>query len=389
MNEFSTPQSPIIEIFPCLTGDDVINNGAQHLLTELRLLISAPAVIYQKLYVPVLYRFAEFCQAMPLNQNSAPYSLLLRQLTQSIAALKVRRGLLLPPNESAETIAKEEAQWTFAVFTAALLYPLPALLSNKQVNLYQKKQNGNHHPWNPLEGSFYSRAAYYSIEWISPPQISWVAFMEVLIPQLMAPPALHWLKQNTRLFNRWWQAITVEQSGNTLSSIVEKAIQLLNSVPDDTTSATLPIDTVRPQNNLAIEQATSDVCTENSENSTNSQDNDIKITLELLFKFLDELIPNSQSLDWLRVAEGLLINKNTLYRFLKQYRESETLEHFINVIKSALYTHDNRYEFRYRHIVYENRRRVDGIILKEEVLPEHWKNQARTTDFKLVTMRKE
>src|SRR5205807_10243795 len=95
----------------------------QSYLLELKTLVSCPQDIYQRIYLSATYRLAEFCQAMPVSEaeSSKPYSLIERQLRLVLAVLKLRRGNLLPKNAGTETIAAEEAQWTYALFTAALL----------------------------------------------------------------------------------------------------------------------------------------------------------------------------------------------------------------------------------------------------------------------------
>ena len=106
---------------PCLSGDDVIHNAGKELISQIRQLISAPSKIYDDLYVPTLYRFAEFCQAMPWDKESVPYSLLTHQLSLVIAALQLRRGLLLPMNAGAEAMAEQEPQWTCDFFSHVVI----------------------------------------------------------------------------------------------------------------------------------------------------------------------------------------------------------------------------------------------------------------------------
>src|SRR5579871_5093084 len=108
----------------CLSGQKVIElTHIKHYVNEIRNLVSASHEVYDALYLATLYRLAEFCQAMPFShmQFNVPYGMLKRQLTLTIAVLKIRRGKLLPKNAGTETISAEDAAWTYALFSSSLL----------------------------------------------------------------------------------------------------------------------------------------------------------------------------------------------------------------------------------------------------------------------------
>lgn len=86
-------------------------NSLQAYLTEIKNLVSCPAKIYSQLYLFTLSQF------LTLD----PHYRLKERLKLTIAVLKLRQGILLPKNAGAETIAAEEAQWTYALFSASLL----------------------------------------------------------------------------------------------------------------------------------------------------------------------------------------------------------------------------------------------------------------------------
>lgn len=87
------------------------HKGLQNFLKEIQNLVSCPANIYKQLYLATLSHFIIQCPAHQINQR----------LTLSIFTLRLRRGILLPKNAGAEAIAAEEAQWTYALFSGALL----------------------------------------------------------------------------------------------------------------------------------------------------------------------------------------------------------------------------------------------------------------------------
>jgi hypothetical protein len=96
-------------------------SNLQKYLTEAQSLVSCPDKIYKQLYLSTLSHFITQCPANELKPR----------LKLSIAALKLRRGLLLPKNAGAEAIAAEEAQWTYALFSGALLKGLRPDVTNK------------------------------------------------------------------------------------------------------------------------------------------------------------------------------------------------------------------------------------------------------------------
>ena len=130
---------------------------------ELKSLISAPVHVYSALYETTLFRLMEFCQAMPQDMNQPkPYSLLMTALENAVAALKIRRGKMLPRHSNSETIAEQEPLWTYAVFTASLWAQLPNLQTDRTVELYKNEQEKIGR-WHPLAGNLYEPNTFYKI----------------------------------------------------------------------------------------------------------------------------------------------------------------------------------------------------------------------------------
>lgn len=93
----------------------------QQYINQIKTLVSCPPKIYSQLYLSTLSNFIIWC----------PVELIRARLKLTIAALKIRRGILLPKNAGAETIAAEEPQWTFAIFSSCLLKGLEDNVVNK------------------------------------------------------------------------------------------------------------------------------------------------------------------------------------------------------------------------------------------------------------------
>src|SRR6266513_2195322 len=108
------------EIIPSLSGRELCRRPEFfYLINHIKNLVSCPNKIYKKLYSATLENIAEFCQSMPYSKNEFywPHGFLTRQIKLAVTALKLRRGILFPKNAGAESIASEEAQWTYAIFS--------------------------------------------------------------------------------------------------------------------------------------------------------------------------------------------------------------------------------------------------------------------------------
>jgi hypothetical protein len=213
----------------CLSGQEIFaNNSLKKHIAEIKNLVSCPQEVYSSLYLSTLYRLAEFCQAMPFSENQFQftYGLLHRQLTLAIGALKLRRGMLLPKDASAEIIALEEARWTFAIFSAALLQGLPCVQSDRTIILFNKAgyQVGQ---WMPIAGSLFEENLSYHLEFSK--QTSFISaedFIAVLIGKMISSTSMRWLINNNDLGKLWWDAI--KGKPNEIMTIIEEAAKLLS-----------------------------------------------------------------------------------------------------------------------------------------------------------------
>ena len=137
------------ELQPCLRGEEIVKQGPfSNYLSQFRALISAPPDTYADLYLTTLYRFMELCQSLPLvsplkNQTtpSATYGLLNQAFSVAVAALKIRRGRVMPQHSDSEKIAEQEPRWTYALLTTVLFCSLPAEgFTDYRVGLYKSGQ---------------------------------------------------------------------------------------------------------------------------------------------------------------------------------------------------------------------------------------------------------
>lgn len=333
---------------PCLSGDDVINNSAKDLVTKIHSLVSVTDTIWQELYLATLYRFAEFCQAMPNEENGEPYTLLKQQLNLIIAALILRRGLLLPKNSEAEKIAEQESRWTFAVFSAALIYQIHRIQTDRRIILYNK-QGDLDSLWHPLSGSLCFPNHFYRVIWnLSSTAIPAVEFNTALIARLLPTKVIHWLSQDVTLLTVWWQSISErEDENNPILKIILHAAQELNwKSPEAPT------------------------------NENNKSNDPIAALLNYV-----EAYPQD-SLAWVQVEQGLLISKAVLQKFLSESKTHQNINDFIENNKHLLSNKNQSYLLTYRPQAYEDRRIIEGIIIKSEFLNNFWQQKVIDIGFK-------
>ncbi len=195
-------------------------------IQSIKHLISCPRKMYTELYRRTLYTVAEFCQAMPYSEEQfiAKYGFLIRQLNLAIATLKLRRGFLFPKNAGAESIAAEEAQWTYAIFTGSLVKNLYQLQENREVYQYQL-QGDLIGLWSPLMGPLYNNQSfYYSMRFTdNTPTMTREVLMAALSEHIFPTQALHWLSSNKELFKLWWDVVLHQPSED---NAIEAVIQL-------------------------------------------------------------------------------------------------------------------------------------------------------------------
>jgi hypothetical protein len=334
-------------LFPCLSGDDVINNSAKNSVQHIRNLISAPSDVYNKLYLTTLYRFAEFCQSMPWDEDDDPCSLLTEQLRICTAALKLRQGLLLPENSDAEIIAMQEPQWTYAIFSTSLIFLLGRIQEDRQIILYSASGEciGQ---WHPIIGNLYEHDAYFSIEWHPSVILSSEALQSAIVTRIVSPSVIRWLAQNSTLFLCWWNAITkgFKEEHNPIIAVMDEALEF---------------------------------------NCRNVEKDKVEESQNLINHLLDYLSQkqNVENSYFLRIESGLLVCNNLLDEFVTTQRGLQDKSKFIEIIQSALIKKDNQFYFRYRPKAFEDRHFLEGIIIKEEFLDESWKQRPINQQFQL------
>lgn len=336
----SREEKPTLKLLPSLAGKELYADKAlSNYLDDIKSLVSCPADIYQELYLETLYRFAELCQAMPVNQDDQEtHGLLRRQLMLAVATLKLRRGMLFPKSAGAEQISLEEPQWTYALFLAALLKDIHHLAVDRQVSLYYKNTETAGH-WHILSGSLYTKNLFYhvTLKTVAQP-IKTDIVMATLIGRIVPASALRWIANNNNLFTLWWPVL-LQASGkqNELLMVIQLAENKLD-LPQFMTS----LDASPALNK---ETTTHLFLTWLLEVYQNHPDG--------IFRFQDGLFVNDVMLDFF-LLENTELSKQTLLQTLND--------------QHMLITVDSNYMRTLVPKNFEDRRRLHGIVLNETML---------------------
>lgn len=340
-------------LISCKSGDELFSVAPlKKYITEIKNLVSCPNDIFESLYLSVLYQLAEYCQMMPFSRKefSNPYGLIERQLQLSIATLKLRRGLLLPKNAGAETISVDEAQWTYAIFLAALFRDIHSVQHDRAVYLHYEngEKSGR---WNPLSGSLYEKNLYYRIEFVEQKQVENTAiFMAVLAGRIIPAIVFRWLSGNIELSQYWWNSILHNQSQlSDISKLIEEAGNKLgiNLLHADTKEKNVP---QQEWLDHFIEWAMQRV--KNSPDSIFRLQQGLFISEAIMDDYFSEIELQSTPsfLQKLQKANGVIMNKDSLYHSLCSKN-------------------------------FEDRRVLRGIVMNHDLLPTQFNHLPLNTHF--------
>lgn len=382
-NLVDRPTSFFQQLWPCLKGEEIAKcPELQSICQELKSLISAPAELYATLYETTLFRFMEFCQAMPQDMNQPkPYSLLTNALETAVVALKVRRGTMLPRHSNSETIAEQEPLWTYAIFTASLWVQLPDLQSDRTIELYKNEQE-KIGTWHPLAGNLYEPQTFYNV--LPEPHLIIVDSTICLVGglgRIIPAVAYRWLTSDKKMWSSWWEVMTHSISThNELAQIIQKAL---------------------PQNKLTNAEKISVIDTRNQPIRTHSIANETVVEKKSKQSESEaplKLEPSSEEMnvltdiqEWIlyhcsatgklngkklfaRIPSGLLIRESSLKTFIKGNSEYKSVDVVLKLLEYFLKQESQSVIVNYPFIHDDQEKMIPGIILKIEYLCESLKD---------------
>lgn len=428
-------------LHPCLAGAVIAKQPElQPYVAGLRQLVSVPPDVYAELYLRTLYGFLELCQKLPDGHTpSQPsnewvaYGLATHQLEVVIAALKLRRGSMLPLHSDSETIAEQEPLWTYALFSAGLLWQLARMQNQYCVELY-KNSNERLGVWHPIAGNLAEANTHYKILMQAPNfVIGATSFQHLLVGRLIPTRGLRWLASCPAIFGLWWEVVNgaPRPSDNVLHTLLVTAKQRLTKPADEqrntsgdskvlegqaTSTSTLQKnarvptfvavdeETEKSKRKAAHEIQGAHEKKEINENSESSKPNPPSAQAEMVALLNGWLLQaanaprvsdahtDSSGLPlFFRVADGFFVSLTTLVSFLqmpgtKGSTHHYTLETLVQALAPVLKTPGNfsapsannpftiaPFLWRYRPANFENRKVLEGIVLDETRLHEKLK----------------
>lgn len=359
--------------YPCLAGQAVLETYPRH-VQNIQRSISATPIIYDKVYNVTLCRFAELCQHMPLSQTQTK-SLLETQLELCATVLRLSKGKLLPDGASSELIAKEEPRYTYALFSASLLYQMYRLQLDRRVILHNR-QNQPVVQWHVISGALGEVGQHFSIDW-QPADIAFPieTLMASLVARLIPACAINWLLENPALFAEWWEILIDKTSTHKpLYKLIQQAIEH-TKYPTFDVSKVKTMQVEVPTSHAPPDEITV-VMQQNSKKSQNSH------PIELLLDFADNYAIQAAKPLWLRVTDGLLMTQTLLDAFTQEFSNWDTTE-LMKQLQPVLIHHNNSYCHRYRPTAFEDRRFLEGIVINVTALSSYWREKPLTTNFQL------
>ncbi len=123
---------------------------------------------FKNLYLPVIRKFAEFVQEIPLMQPgffNQEINFLERSLDRSARSLSLCLNYFFPKEKNFSNVIHNNALSIYAIFTAALFLDIGKLAVKYNIMLYHKKSYPLKN-WNPFTGSMLALGYYYKIDYV-------------------------------------------------------------------------------------------------------------------------------------------------------------------------------------------------------------------------------
>ncbi|WP_342220075.1 TraI domain-containing protein [Rickettsiella endosymbiont of Miltochrista miniata] len=155
------------DLYVIKSADELLNSENNLALIETIKSLIKPSNRFNY-YLPVIKKFAEFVQDIPLTQHgffNQEINFLERGLERSTRTLTLCLKYFFPEEINFSNISDKEALWVYAAFTAALFLDIGKLFVKYSIMLYHKEA----YPlkiWELCKGSMLGQGYYYEIDYI-------------------------------------------------------------------------------------------------------------------------------------------------------------------------------------------------------------------------------
>ena len=176
------------------------------ILSELKTLAHVPESVFEQIYTTAIEQYAAFVQALPATQiesfncHGGLLELGVQRALQSLAHYRKEHPVRqLNP----ENVTKRQAIWSYAVFTAGLLYGIGQIVATYWVMLCEL--NGQpKRKWNPFSGSMEGQAPCYRYSFETTRRDDLAARSTLaLAMQLLPQESIAWIATDRDIFDAW------------------------------------------------------------------------------------------------------------------------------------------------------------------------------------------
>lgn len=162
-----SPADP--DLFPVLSAAELFDKtGTSKQIDGIRALTGFHAAAFAELCRPALDSFAEAVQLAPASQahhHAGPGGMIVHGIEVVDAALRRRKGYLLPQGALAEDIMRQEHVWTYAIFAASLLHDIGKPIADQRITAIMP--GGAERDWTPLADSLCDLGAtHYRLDFV-------------------------------------------------------------------------------------------------------------------------------------------------------------------------------------------------------------------------------
>lgn len=209
---------------PVQTAMDLFIDKRNDMRLQIKSMIMLDEPAYTNLCLPLLNRFALYCQQLPDSSNTYYTQLgglLDYALNRTEAALALfSQFVLLDDNQQ---WSEEQKLWQYALFSAALLQGIGKLYLDYKIDTYDTKSSFLK-AWNPLLDNPLSTGKY-SYEFAKEADKSLRGRINLLTARVIMPGAgLSWLSSNLEVFQVWLALLDEDfEEAGTLGALLIRA----------------------------------------------------------------------------------------------------------------------------------------------------------------------
>ncbi len=156
------------DLHPIRTADDLLNTRDNLKFVKAVKLLIKPSTRFNRFYLPVIRKFAEFVQNITENQCglfSQEVGFLERGLERSSRTLALCLKYFFPEEVNFANISSKDALWIYATFTAALFLDVGKIAVKYSITIFHKKGHSLK-KWNPYIASMLGQGDYYKFDYI-------------------------------------------------------------------------------------------------------------------------------------------------------------------------------------------------------------------------------